>query len=65
MNSYDARRVLEESIEKLNTPKAWAIIAGSVAGLYVLHRKGIFSMNSYDARRMLEKVIDKVGDSDF
>lgn len=62
MDSYDTRRVIEEAIENLNTPKGWLIVAGSVTALYFLNQKGVFKMGSYDTRRMLEQVIDKVGD---
>lgn len=62
MDQYDTRRVLEEAIEKLNNPKGWLILAGSVAGMYVLSQKGIINMGGYDQRRVLEKLIDKVGD---
>lgn len=64
MDSYDTRRVLEEAIETLNTPKGWLILAGSIAGMYFLHQKGVFNMgSSYDQRRVLEKLIDTIGDN--
>ena len=59
---YDQRRVLEEAIEKLNTKKGWAILAGSTAAMYILQQKGVINMGSYEQRRILEKIIDKVSD---
>lgn len=64
MDGYDSRRVLEEALDKLSTPKGWLILAGSVTGMYILHRKGVMKMGGYDQRRVLEKLIDSVGDSD-
>lgn len=63
MNSYDQRRVLEEAIEKLNSPKGWLVVAGSVAGMIILSKKGLLNMGGYEQRSVLEKLIDKVGDS--
>jgi hypothetical protein len=62
MDGYDTRRVMEDALEKLNNPKAWLILAGSVAGIYFLNQKGILRMDGYDTRRTLEKLIDKMGD---
>lgn len=63
MDSYEQRRVLEEALDKLNNPKGWLILAGSVAGIYLLSRKGVLNMGGYEQRRVLEKLIDKIGDS--
>lgn len=62
MDSFDTRRVLDEALEKLNNPKAWLILAGSVATMYILKQKGLLNMDSFDTRRTLEKLIDKIGD---
>ena len=64
MDSFDTRRVMDEALDKLNTPRSWLILVGSVAGVCLLKQKGIFSMDSFDTRRMLEKLIDKVGDNE-
>ncbi len=41
MDSYDSKRVLEEAMEKINTPKGWAIAAGVGIGFYLLNKNGI------------------------
>lgn len=62
MDSYDTRRVLEDALDKLNNPKGWLVLTGSVAGLYVLNKKGIINIGGYEQRRILEKLIDKIGE---
>lgn len=62
MDSFDTRRVLDEALEKISNPKAWLILAGSVAGMYILKQKGLVNMDSFDTRRTLEKLINKIGD---
>jgi hypothetical protein len=61
MDSFDTRRVLDEALEKLNNPKAWLILAGSVVSIYVLKQKGLVNMDSFDTRRTLEKLINRIG----
>ncbi len=61
MDEYGTRRVFEKALDKLDSPKGWVILAGSVAGLYLLSKKDILNMDDYGKRRVLEKLIDKIG----
>ena len=62
MWSSDKKSVMDKALDKIDSPKGWLVLAGSVVGMMYLHKKDMLNMWSSDKRDLLEKIIDKVSD---